>query len=219
MSVQQTRRYREAFQALRQFASHKRTPERCELCGAGLGDTHSHLLELAGRKLICACEPCAILFCARADTRYKRVPRRVRLLPDFRMSDAEWDIMLIPIGMAFFFKSSSASKTIALYPGPGGATESLLSLDTWNDIASRNPILEEMESDVEALLANRLGPSHGFSAPEYFVLPIDECYRLVGLIRSRWRGLSGGTEVWEKLQQFFAELRERSASMQETAYA
>jgi hypothetical protein len=76
-----------------------------------------------------------------------------------------------------------------------------------------------MESDVEALLANRLGPSHGFSAPEYFVLPIDECYRLVGLIRSRWRGLSGGTEVWEKLQQFFAELRERSASMQETAYA
>ena len=113
MSVERTRRYRQAFQALRQFAGNKSSLGRCELCGSVLTDTHSHLLELIGRKLLCACEPCAILFSARADTRYKRVPRRVRLLTDFRISDAEWDSMLIPIGMAFFFKSSSASKKIA----------------------------------------------------------------------------------------------------------
>ena len=67
-----------------------------------------------------------------------------------------------------------------------------------------------MESDVEALLANRLGEPHGFAEHEYYILPIDQCYKLAGLIRSHWRGLSGGTEVWEILHQFFAELREQA---------
>jgi hypothetical protein len=35
-----------------------------------------------------------------------------------------------------------------------------------------------------------------FAAPEHYVLPIDECYKLVGLIRAQWVSLSGGTEVW-----------------------
>jgi hypothetical protein len=39
-------------------------------------------------------------------------------------------------------------------------------------------------------------------------VPIDECYKLVGLIRLHWRGLSGGMEVWEKVGQFFAALKE-----------
>ena len=41
-------------------------------------------------------------------------------------------------------------------------------------------------------------------------VPIDECYKLVGLIRTHWRGLSGGTEVWEEIGRFFDELRERA---------
>ncbi len=127
------------------------------------------------------------------------------------MTDGEWESMLIPIGMAFFFKNAATSKIVALYPGPGGATESLLSLDTWNDIALRNPVLDHMEPDVEALLVNRLGASRGFTSAEYYLLPIDECYKLVGLIRSHWRGLSGGSEVWEILRVFFAELKDRHA--------
>jgi hypothetical protein len=46
---------------------------------------------------------------------------------------------------------------IALYPIPAGATESLFSLDSWGDIVSGNPVLEEMEADVEALFVNRIG--------------------------------------------------------------
>ena len=75
---------------------------------------------------------------------------------------------------------------------------------------ARNPILNEMESDVEGLLVNRLGYSRGSSPAEYYLLPIDECYKLVGLIRMHWKGLSGGTEVWRELAEFFASLKARS---------
>jgi hypothetical protein len=71
-----------------------------------------------------------------------------------------------------------------------------------------NPVLEGMEQDVEALLVNRIR-----GAREHFLVPIDECYSLVGLIRMRWRGLSGGREVWEEIGQFFEELRDRSKTV------
>ena len=56
----------------------------------------------------------------------------------------------------FLFKSTPENRVLALYPSPAGATESLLSLDTWDDIVHENPVLTEMEADVEALLVNRL---------------------------------------------------------------
>ena len=45
------------------------------------------------------------------------------------------------------------------------------------------------------------------SAAEYYLLPIDECYKLVGLIRMHWKGLSGGTDVWRELGEFFSSLK------------
>jgi hypothetical protein len=47
---------------------------------------------------------------------------------------------------------------------------------------------------------------------EYYLVPVDECYRLVGLIRARWKGLSGGTEVWEEIARFFDGLRQRATT-------
>jgi hypothetical protein len=41
-------------------------------------------------------------------------------------------------------------------------------------------------------------------------VPIDDCFRLVGLIRMHWRGLTGGREVWLQLAQFFDELDRRA---------
>jgi hypothetical protein len=133
------------------------------------------------------------------------VPRRVRQLDDFAISDAQWDNLLIPINLAFFFRSAPAERVIVLYPSPAGATESLLDLAAWEQLVQANPILETLELDVEALLVNRVG-----GARQYYIVPIDACYQLVGLIRTNWRGLSGGSEVWEEIGRFFDRLKQRA---------
>jgi hypothetical protein len=188
--------------------------ERCELCSAELAHDHEHLFEPPTRQLLCSCQPCAILFSGQTETKYRRVPRRVRFLPDFRLTDAQWESLSIPIGMAFFFRSSPAGKTVALYPSPAGATESLLDLGSWAAVVEDNPALGELEADVEALLVNRVR-----GAADYYVVPIDECYKLVGLIRAGWRGLSGGAEVWQEIEKFFAGLKEKSGEVREAARA
>jgi hypothetical protein len=175
---------------------------------------HPHLIELAHRKLLCACDACALLFSGPA-TKYKRVPRRIQALPRFHLTDAEWNGLMVPINMAFFFRNSLEQRVIAMYPSPAGATESLLALESWNDIVARNPALDKMEPDVEALLVNRLGYSRGYSARKYYLLPIDECYKLVGLIRAHWKGLSGGTEVWQQIGEFFKNVKERAVEIAE----
>jgi hypothetical protein len=210
--------YENAFGALRQFVRRKRDVERCELCSAEVGADHPHLIEPGSRKLLCTCNPCAILFSAMG-TKYKRVPRRVLSLADFHLSDGQWESLMVPINMVFFFRSTPDARVVAFYPSPAGATESQLPLDTWQDIEEINPALKEMESDVEALLVNRVGHARGFAAPEYYVLPIDECYKLVGLIRAHWKGLSGGTEVWQEIGKFFDSLKQRATVVGEEARA
>jgi hypothetical protein len=200
------------FGMLQQFARRERPLERCELCSVGVRPDHPHLIELAQRKILCTCEACAILFSGQG-VKFKRIPRRVRSLQGFNLTDAEWNGLMVPINMAFFFKSSLEGRVVALYPSPAGATESQLALESWNDIVARNPILNEMESDVEGLLVNRLGYSRGYSAAEYYLLPIDECYKLVGLIRLHWKGLSGGTEVWRELAEFFSSLKAKATEV------
>jgi hypothetical protein len=194
-----------AFATLRNLARKPESGEHCDMCGKSLAHAHQHLIDPAVRKLICACDACALLFCQNGETKYKRVPRRVRFLKDFCLTDGQWDSLLIPIGLAFFLESSAEGRVLALYPGAAGSTESLLSLDAWTDIVQENPVLAQMEPDVEALLVNRLN-----NPAEYYLTPIDKCYELVGLIRSNWRGLSGGTEVWQKIRDFFNELKEVS---------
>jgi len=207
-----------AFAALRQFARKRRAAEVCELCSIELAPEHQHLIEPAARKLVCACDACAILFSSQAGSKFKRVPRRTRFLPRFQISEAQWDGLMIPIELAFFFRDGSSGKVSAFYPGPAGATESLLSLEAWDEIEQENPALREMEPDVEALIANRVGATRGVAA-QYFIVPIDECYKLVGLIRLNWHGLSGGTEVWREVGNFFASLAERSETPAEETNA
>lgn len=190
---------------LRQFARRRSSMERCELCSAELLETHSHLLERSNRQILCACEACALLFCDRADAHYLRIPRRILLLANFQITEMQWESLMIPINLAFFYFDSVAAKMTAMYPSPAGATESSLSLESWEEIRAQNPPLQAMEPNVEAFLVKRVG-----SSPEYFLVPIDECFRLVGLIRMHWKGLAGGTEVWEQIEQFFSGLRSRS---------
>jgi hypothetical protein len=194
------------FSTLRKFARKRPDVETCELCGAALGSVHPHLIEPARHKLACSCEACAILFSGQGAAKYKRVSQRVRSLPHFRLDESQWDALAIPIGLAFFFRSSPVNKVVAFYPSPAGATESLLSLDMWTDLVAANPVLDEMEADVEALLVNRLGQLPGAAPPASYLAPIDACYRLVGVIRANWRGFSGGSETWDEIGRFFADL-------------
>jgi hypothetical protein len=50
-------------------------------------------------------------------------------------------------------------------------------------------------------------------------VPIDACYKLVGLIRLHWRGLSGGAEVWKEIAKFFQSIKERAGSLGGGAHA
>ncbi len=206
-------------EVLKQFVRRKPPGETCELCTQPLGREHAHLLEIANRRLLCSCDGCAILFSNQTSARYRRVPRRIQLLSNFQMSDAEWEGLLIPINMAFFFKNSVHSSMTALYPSPAGATESLLTLEAWQDIVQNNAVLNDMEPDVEALLVNRIGEARGAGPGEYYILPIDQCYGLVGLIRRHWRGLSGGAEVWQEIAQFFERLKARATVVERESYA
>jgi hypothetical protein len=126
------------------------------------------------------------------------------------MTDAQWDNLLIPINMAFFFHSTIESRIVLLYPSPAGAVESLLPLDAWSEVVEENVALNHLRPDIEALLVNRVGHAHELSRAEYYIAPIDECYRLVGLIRANWKGLSGGTEVWVEIGRFFTDLKSRA---------
>jgi hypothetical protein len=200
----------ESLATLRRFVHGARKPEeRCELCSTALAPQHRHLFELEHHRVTCACEACALLFGGDARQRYRLIPRDVRRLAGFAMDDHEWESLLLPINLAFFVHSSAAGRVVALYPSPGGVMESALDLQYWNAIAARNPVLAVFEPDVEALLVNRLS-----SAPQYYRAPLDCCYRLVGLLRTHWRGLSGGDEVWRQIDHFFAELAQCAEAVQ-----
>ena len=211
-----------AFSALRRFAqeeSEKATAqtgqeqvpqEICELCSEPIPPEHRHLLNISTRELACACRACSILFYeeAASEGRYRLIPDSHLFLEDFEMSDAQWESLRIPVDMAFFFYSAPAERVVAFYPSPMGPTESLLKLGAWEELEKANPVLKRMERDVEALLVNRAK-----GAREHFLVPMDECYSLVGLIRIHWRGFSGGQEVWEEIDRFFEALKGRSKTI------
>ena len=213
-AADEARSFEQAFSVVRQFRGARRPAsramERCELCSSELQPDHPHLVELVSHQLVCACDACAMLFDGREKSKYKRVPRRIECLSDFALSDGQWESLCIPIELAFFVRSSIEGRTIALYPSPAGAVESSLTLGAWDTIAECNPRVRRLQWDVEGLLVNRVGRPGTPGSAEYYIAPIDECYKLAGLIRCHWKGLSGGTEVWAEVSNFFDRLRAAS---------
>jgi hypothetical protein len=191
------------FAALRQLMPWRKLPaERCELCSAALPPEHQHLAEVGTRRLVCSCDACTLLFSGQASARYRQVPRDCHVLPDFQLNDLQWESLHIPINLAFFFRDSAAGRVVAMYPSPAGAVESFLPLESWHELEEANPILREFQPGVECLLVHRVGKTR-----EHFRAPIDQCYKLVAVIRSNWHGLSGGVKVWEEIGRFFTTLR------------
>lgn len=187
-----------------------RTPaavrDHCELCPVGLSDDHRHLLHLDERRIVCVCETCWSM--RSGDPEYRATGGRTVWLDDFVLADDVWAAFQIPIGLAFMMRSSIDGRIVAMYPSPAGATESELDLDAWERLVAANPALARLEPDAEALIVNRIA-----TPARYVVVPIDQAYRLVGLIKARWEGISGGTETEDAVAEFFAGLRERTAGV------
>ncbi|MDT7579428.1 MAG: hypothetical protein QOK35_692 [Pseudonocardiales bacterium] len=197
--------------ALRRFLTGPAAPpqERCELCATPVAPEHPHLVEPAERRLMCACPACGFLF-SETGLRYRRVPDRHLVDPGFALADAQWDALQVPVGIAFFLVNSLRDgAVVACYPSPAGATESELPLEAWADGVGSSALAGLLEPDVEALLVRRGSAGRGDRA-EALLVPVDACYRLVGLVRRHWKGFDGGTEAWAAIDAFFDELRERA---------
>ncbi len=163
------------------------------------------MLNLYERQIVCVCETCWAKRSGDAD--FRQVGSRTLWLEGFHMPDDLWANFQIPIGLAFFMHSSVTDCVVAMYPSPAGATESELHFETWERLIRMNPVLERLEPDAEALIVNRLG-----GARQHAIVPIDECYRLVGLVRVSWEGISGGTGIDTAVQEFFAETEARACA-------
>lgn len=197
------RRFRGAAASAPRSAGPPRTGERCDLCGTDLPADHRHLLQLEERRIDCACEPCFAL--RSGDPEYRPTGTRVVWLDGLEMSDELWASFQIPIGLAFLMRSSAVDRVAALYPSPAGATECELYLESWNQLCGDNPVLDGLETDGEALIVNRLA-----DPPQYAIAPIDDCYRLVGIVKTSWEGISGGAGLERAIAGFFDELHERA---------
>ncbi|MGH3238094.1 MAG: DUF5947 family protein [Streptosporangiaceae bacterium] len=197
--------------------------ERCQMCNEVLNNRHGHLVDTDKRSLACACRACYLLFTheGAAGSRFRAVPERVCHDPDRPLTDADWNELQIPVAMAFFFFNSALGKVVAGYPSPAGPTECELDLAAWDRLAAAHPLLDELAPDVEAIFVNRTddgSASPGGRPPqtppgkayEVFLIPIDECYSLVGELRLLWQGFDGGAEVRAALASFLAGLRQRA---------
>ena len=177
------------------------------MCAEPVGDGHSHVVNLDSRQIMCTCRACYLLFTHQgaAGGRYRAVPDRYLHDRSFQLDEGGWDTLQIPVKVAFFFHNSDLGRVVAFYPSPAGATESLLPLEAWQDVVAANPVMTDLVPDVEALLVQRDG--QGF---ECFLVPIDACYELVGLVRMHWKGFDGGEEAWAAIDGFFDAVRDRS---------
>lgn len=186
-----------------------RAGELCELCAEEIPDEHGHLVDLDARNLMCACRGCYLLFTSEGagGKHFRAVPDRYLAFPDFELSASGWDSLQIPVSVAFFFVNSALGRVAAFYPGPAGATESELPLDTWQEVVAANPTLATLQPDVEAFLV-RSDKKRG--GAECFLVPIDACYELVGHLRRLWRGFDGGQQANDQLDAFFDRVRARA---------
>jgi hypothetical protein len=178
--------------------------EHCDLCGSEVSAEHRHLLQIEERQILCSCESCFAL--RSGDPELRPTGRRIVALPDFQLTDELWAEFRIPIGLAFLFVSSIAERVTAFYPSPAGATESELDLGAWRELVAANPILASLELDGEALIVNRLA-----DPPQFLIAPIDRCYALVGLVKLRWEGINGGSNLREAIAGFLDALRREAA--------
>jgi Family of unknown function (DUF5947) len=180
----------------------RRSPDAagCDLCAVDLPDPHRHLLDTERREIRCVCQACSMLFQqeAASEGHLRLVPRRRLRLPAVSTEG-----LGVPVGLAFFVARADGTVD-AHYPSPAGPTRWEVEPDAWCAVVASCPPLGTLAPEVEALLVDT---TRGHQ--EHWLVPIDDCFALVSLVRREWRGLSGGSRVWPEIDRFFAALREQ----------
>jgi Family of unknown function (DUF5947) len=178
--------------------------EACDLCAEPLSEDHPHLYDTGRAEVRCACRACSVLFAdARRGTgagegQFRLIPtRRVRL------PKVDTAALGVPVGLVFFVPRADGSVT-AEGPSPAGAMRWEVAAAAWQRAVAGCPPLAGMTPDVEALLVNTV---HGLD--HHWIVPVDDCFRMLAVVRREWRGLSGGGRMWPAVERFFEELTER----------
>lgn len=184
---------------------HAPKAEPCDLCASPLAEGHAHLFESSTRKTVCACQACAILFPSSTKARYRRIPTRIVPLNDFDPTGELWAALEIPVDLAFLALAGAEKVPVASYPSPAGTLPGVIPREAWNRLRSAHPVLDSLEEDVEAVLVRLRAQER-----EAFLAPLDLCHELSGLVRLKWKGLSGGPEVRVAIDAFFDRLRGRT---------
>ncbi|MFE9955136.1 DUF5947 family protein [Micromonospora sp. NPDC005299] len=189
--------------AIRRAGQRAASVERCGMCAGPVGREHRHVWDEQDGELVCACTPCSLLFEREAagGGRYQLVPTRGR-----RLTGLSADELGVPVGLVFFVKQRDG-RVLGHYPSPLGTTESEIDAGAWRAVEARTPALAELKPRVEAFLV-WTGTLHGGGGQQW-VVPVDDCFRLVALIRQNWTGMSGGSVVWRQIAGFFDDLGRR----------
>jgi len=182
--------------------------EQCELCAAPLDDGHPHLLDVDTDSVRCVCRACAVLFdrSAASNGKLRRIPDRRVALPPVPEGGggAAWSAIGVPVQIAFVVLDDAGVATVR-YPGPAGITRADVGDLAWTELLDEAPELVQLEPEVEAMLVrDRQGRS------TRYVVPIDDCFRLVAVMRQSWVGITGGDEMWSAVDQWFDDLAARS---------
>jgi hypothetical protein len=180
---------------------------RCQMCGEWLGEIHPHLWEVEARRMICSCRRCDLRFERTLSQRYRRLRPHVQALPALQLDGGIWHALAGPaldspggaVELAFFFRVSLTGVVKVGRPGRFGVDEEVVDQEAWATLTDRNPILNDLESDVEALLVSRLGLE-----AEHYRVSIDHGYRLLALVRGDW----AGSRVPTAVREYFTALRQ-----------
>lgn len=174
--------------------------EHCDVCAETVAEQHRHLLDTDTGEVLCACRACSILF-----DRGVASNGHYRLLPERRLRLAAVDpgVLGVPVGLAFFVAQPDGGVR-AHYPSPGGATQWEIDAGAWQSVVRRSPELADLQPLVEALLVNTTGERR-----EAWLVPVDDCFRMVAMVRREWTGLTGGDRVGPAIERFFDELGRR----------
>ena len=174
----------------------------CDLCGTSMPEDHRHLLELEERRIVCVCESCWALRSGEA-----------QYCPPARGSSCSTTSTCpTSCGRGCASRSawpSSFARTTASWRStraPPARPSPSSELEAWDELVGRNGVVGDIERDSEALVVDKL--NDGIQAA---IVPTDEAYRMVGLVKANWQGISGGQGVPAAVAGFFDELRARVA--------